>query len=532
MSKHDEKRQRPPGNWPTRAGRRAATVEEAEIALTRLFAEWELRLRRLRMAGSDDPLNQSTAPGSPEYLAAEEQVVQQLAALGPAALEPLIRAARPAATSRLALGRAAIAAQALGRIGDFRAVPALLAALRDQRAAAGGVEGRGTAPLRAAAARALGTLKAEAAATLYEQALVRQSADDWQAEAERLSALRLETVVEALMEALGDPAPEVRVAAADACIDLCLAEPPQALLANKLAAAAPGADPSPLETSLEPTDSDEEADTSALALAMEPLKALLLANKSAAAAPGADPPPPEEAHTPEVSYDEASTSALALAVEPLSAALKDEYAAVRATAATALGWIGDRRAAPALARCLKDVDEECRIAAARALGLLGSPTALKPLARALGDPSVRVRKQVAESLGWLGEPVAADLLVDTLEDEEESLRVRAAAVRALGNLYLPQALPILLDVLDAPEPALRLAAVEALGNLGFGRTYRQIAPLLWRDPDRAVRHAAARVVAQLAEARQGRARWRLRLALRVSRQARQEALAILAEHGR
>jgi len=205
---------------------------------------------------------------------------------------------------------------------------------------------------------------------------------------------------------------------------------------------------------------------------------------------------------------------------------------VRANAATALGWIGDVRAVPALARCLKDPDENCRVAAALALGLLGSPVALKPLARALGDASVRVRKQVAESLGRLGDPIAAEVLVDTLDDAEEALEVRAAAVRALGRLHLPQGLPVLLDLLNAPAPALRLAAVEALGYLGFGRIYRYLAPLLWRDPDRAVRHAAARVLAQLSPARQSRARWRLRLALRVTRQAREEALAILAEHGR
>ena len=124
----------------------------------------------------------------------------------------------------------------------------------------------------------------------------------------------------------------------------------------------------------------------------------------------------------------------------------------------------------------------------------------------------------------------ADLLADVLTDEEESLEVRAAAARALGQLHVPQALPVLQAFLDEPQPVLRLAAVEALGRLRFGRAYRQVAPLLWHDPDRAVRHAAARVLAQLAKARQRRTRWRLRLALRVSRQARQEALAILEGH--
>jgi HEAT repeat protein len=481
VSKQDEQRLMGQSIWPTRAVGRAATAEEAERALTRLLAEWELRMRRLQTAGAGEQGGDPAAPASRERLAAEERVVQQLAALGPAALEPLMRSVRPTKTSHLAVGRAAVAALALGRMGDFRAAPPLLAALRDQR--------ESFAPLRAAAALALGALKAEAAATLYEQALARQSADDWRTETERLSALRLETVVDALVGALGDTAPEVRAAAADAFVDLCLAEPPQTLLlAGKAGAASAG-------------------------VARRPALSLLPAAHDLEARPMASP-------------------ALFLAVDPLSEALKDSYAAVRASAATALGWIGDIRAVSPLARCLKDTDEDCRVAAALALGLLGSPAALKPLARALGDASARVRKQVAESLGWLGDPITADLLMDTLDDAEEALEVRAAAARALGHLHLPQGLPVLLDLLHAPAPALRLAAVEALGYLRFGRAYRSLAPLVWCDPDRAVRHAAARVLAQLAEARQSRARWRLRLALRVTRQARQEALAILAEHGR
>ncbi len=463
-----QERQKPQGGASGRVAAPAATAEEAEVTITRLLAEWELRVRRLRLEGSGALLNRPDRPGSPEMLAARERVIQQLAALGPTALEPLLRVLRPAVANGLTLGRAAIAARALGRMGDFRAAPALLAALRDQRERA--------APVRVAAAAALGELKAEAAATLYGRALAQQSDDDWQAQLKLLGTLRLETVVEALVEALRDPAPEVRAAAADACIDLCLAEPPPPL---------------------------GFADV------------------------GPAPSAPATASSREAVY-----SVLRLAVEPLGEALKDADAAVRANAAAALGWIGDPRAAAPLMKCLKDADERCRAAAAQALGMLRSPVALRALARALGDTSAAVRQQVAESLGEVGDPITADLLLDALADEEEPLEVRAAAARALGSLHLPQALPVLQELLRASEPALRLAAVEALCRLGFGRVYRLLVPLLWRDRDRAVRHAAARAVARLASARQRRARWRLRLALRVARPARREALAILDEHAR
>jgi HEAT repeat protein len=443
----------------------AATAEDAERAITRLFGEWELRVRRLRVEGSTAPPGQLGQLGSSPAVDAHERVIEQLAALGPEALEPLMRVLRAEEASGLAMGRAAIAARALGRMGDFRAAPALLEALRDQRA--------GAAVVRGAAATALGALKAEAAATLYEQARASQSSDDWQAELERLGALHLETVVAALVEALRDAAPEVRAAAADACIDLCLAEPSQEQAVGWSGLSASGG-----ATRL------------------------------------------------------VASSALSMAVGPLSEALQDEHAAVRASAATALGWIGDLRADAPLARCLTDDDESCRVAAAWALGMLCSPVALKPLARALGDASAAVRRQVAESLGQLGDPITFDLLLDVLTDAEEALEVRAAAARALGMLHLPQAVPVFQELLGAPQPALRMAAAEALGQLGFGRAYRMLAPLLWHEPDRAVRHAAARALARLAQARQRRARLRLRLAWRVARQARQEALAILEAHGR
>ncbi|HEX6777756.1 MAG TPA: HEAT repeat domain-containing protein, partial [Ktedonobacterales bacterium] len=217
---------------------------------------------------------------------------------------------------------------------------------------------------------------------------------------------------------------------------------------------------------------------------------------------------------------------------PLVAALKDSEAEVRAQAATALGWIADPRAAAPLTRCLKDSEARCRLAAVEALGMLRTPAALKPLARALADPSRQVRLGAAAALGEMGDPIAIDLLLAVLYDAEEHLEVRAATARALGALHQPKALSPLQELLEAPEAVLRAAALDGLSTLGFGRVYRLVAPFLWRDPDRAVRHTAARALALLAADREWSARWRLRLALRISRQARQEALLLLEQASR
>jgi HEAT repeat protein len=434
-----------------------ATAEEAQVLITQLLGEWELRTRGALQ--SIPSVLGGGAATMPDALLMRERAVQRLAALGPVALEPLIRLLQAERGNLMAIRRGVIAALALGRMGDVRAMPALLAALRDQREA--------LAPVRAAVAGVLGQFKAESAATIYRRTLQNQNGADWQVDTDLLGTLRLETIVEALIGALRDASAETRAAAAGAFIDLCLEDAP----------------------------------------------------------PQAPAVPAEEDHP-------AARATLRAAVGPLIAALKDQEASVRANAAAALGWIADFRATAPLLGSLKDADARCRGAAAQALGMLRTPAALKPLARALADPSSAVRVQVAEAFGELADPLAADLLLDVLKDAEEPLHVRAAAGRALGRLHLSQSLPFLQALLGAPEAALRAAAIEALGLSGFGRSYRWITPFLWRDPDPAVRHAAARAVARLAGGRLRRARWRLRLAWRVSRQARLEALLLLEQQGR
>lgn len=436
------------------------------MVVDQLIGESELSLlnaltvgREVRVGGAGDTTDVSLL---------RERAVQRLASLGPVALEPLARLLRAERGALMDFRRAVLAALALGRMGDVRALPAFLAALRDERA--------GYALVRAAVAAMLGQLKAESAATIYRRTLQHQGSDDWQADTELLGTVRLETIVEALVAALGDSSGEVRAAAAGACIDLCLEDTPQVSF-----------------------------------------------------------PHTAQARSIFMQMDEPQQSArvaLLAAVEPLIAALKDSEAEVRVQAATALGWIANPRAAAPLTRCLKDSEARCRLAAVEALGMLRTPAALKPLARALADLSRQVRLGAAAALGEMGDPIAIDLLLAVLYDAEEHLEVRAATARALGALHQPKALSPLQELLEAPEAVLRAAALDGLAALGFGRAYRLAAPFLWRDPDRAVRHTAARALALLAADREWSARWRLRLALRVSRQARQEALLLLEQASR
>jgi HEAT repeat protein len=124
---------------------------------------------------------------------------------------------------------------------------------------------------------------------------------------------------------------------------------------------------------------------------------------------------------------------------------------------TALGRIGDRRAAPELCHLLHPgarTDPECRAEAANALGRIGGQEAVPTLLEALTDAYPAVRVCAAAALGHLGAADAIQGLCRALEDPEPGV-LQAAAV-SLGSLAeRPESSPIHLR-----------AAVPALTRLG------------------------------------------------------------------
>ena len=148
-------------------------------------------------------------------------------------------------------------------------------------------------------------------------------------------------------------------------------------------------------------------------------------------------------------------------VPQLLAALEAEAPAARQHAAWALGCIGARDAAPALARRL-ELDREARVRriAAWALGEMRARTERAALERALGDREPAVRAQAAHSLGDLGDRRALAPLVGALRDPEASVRERAA--HALGDLADLRAAPALRAALADSDPDARSMARWAL----------------------------------------------------------------------
>ena len=205
------------------------------------------------------------------------------------------------------------------------------------------------------------------------------------------------------------------------------------------------------------------------------------------------------------------------AVEPLIAALERED--LLACAASALGALGDARAAGPLSRKLGHPDQAvrrdlsramaalgsasvdallaalagpdslAREAAAEALGLVGDARAARPLAGALEDKNARVREKAAWALGRI--KVFSPALIAALEDE--ATPVRAAAAEALRLINDPLAVEPLIAALKDKKAPVRAAAAEALGLLKDRRAIEPLKPLL-TDEDESVRKKAWKAI--------------------------------------
>ena len=90
------------------------------------------------------------------------------------------------------------------------------------------------------------------------------------------------------------------------------------------------------------------------------------------------------------------------ALQPLLDALRNDDDKISASAAEALGYLGDKRAVDALIEALEN--PEIRPFVVEALGRIGDPRAVPPLEALREDPSWLVRRYVAEALESLTPP--------------------------------------------------------------------------------------------------------------------------------
>lgn len=230
---------------------------------------------------------------------------------------------------------------------------------------------------------------------------------------------------------------------------------------------------------------------------------------------------------------EPSAPAASEGLERLAEALRSGASfKVRATAAVALGRMGDLRALPALSEAVRGDDSfAVRAAAAAAVGRLGDPAGLPTLFVALHDREQYVRTEAEEALGRFhtrehlfafrealraedplarraavsayGEvmrepeasPAIASPVVNALGDDDED--VVDAATRALSGLPHDRVMPLLVDGLQNGGSSIRSGCAKLLEKHTDVRAVEPLITLaLDTDQPEEVRRAVAAALRQ------------------------------------
>lgn len=146
------------------------------------------------------------------------------------------------------------------------------------------------------------------------------------------------------------------------------------------------------------------------------------------------------------------------------AVLADSAATVRTAAAWALATMDASSAIDAISGAMTFDDAEVRETAAWAIGTLEPDRAPESLTTRLQDAAPKVRMATVWALGRIEDPATAAALQETLSDEDAD--VRAAAIWALSRLPNGAATEALTAALRDPSSDVRAAAAAALGGRG------------------------------------------------------------------
>ncbi len=201
-------------------------------------------------------------------------------------------------------------------------------------------------------------------------------------------------------------------------------------------------------------------------------------------------------HAPEATETLAKFG-LAGARELLAETLLHRSPRVRGTILEAIRRAGRRDLGPELVHAaLHDEEPGIRASAFDTLRALGLAEGVSAALEGLGDTDQHVRASAMSLIGQLGGADLADTIRPRTSDPEPE--VRAATALALGLTQATGAAPDLIRLLKDPEPTVRAAAAEGAAEAGCREATPTLLTLLG-DTDPAVRRETVRALGRLGD---------------------------------
>lgn len=168
-------------------------------------------------------------------------------------------------------------------------------------------------------------------------------------------------------------------------------------------------------------------------------------------------------------------------IQPLTDALDDPDKKVRGRALSALGDLSATSAQDKVEAILLDETEdvEIRASAAMALGEIGQPNATEALIDVLDTNSLIIHRAIVRSLETIGTKEAIDTLVKILGNQDKYLsEVRDDAALALGEIGYPETLDALIDALDDPSVEVQRSATQSIASTSEPRAIDSLVNVL------------------------------------------------------
>ncbi|MBI5042739.1 MAG: HEAT repeat domain-containing protein [Nitrospirae bacterium] len=215
----------------------------------------------------------------------------------------------------------------------------------------------------------------------------------------------------------------------------------------------------------------------------------------------------------------------AVASKALIDLLNDEYPNVQEAAVDALSRIKDKSLISHFIKMLSNENENIRGNGARILGKINAKEAVGNLLFMLKDESPYVRQCAVNALGSIHDPAVEGGLMIALTDEEKQVRyaavsalvgkknkkflnplisllkdndiwIRVSVVKGIAEIGGKDAVQPIIDMLDDKVGVVRIAAIDALGRIGDKKMTGRIVGLI-NDKDWDVKLAAIKALGQL-----------------------------------